>query len=252
MELPDILDKQLDTLHYLYKFRYLNTNQFQKLFHHKDPRTVQDWLSDLKKKGYVDFRDFDRKKFIANTKPAIYFLTKVARRKLKTNPKCEISVLNRVYQEKGISDKFVDRFIFLADIYLNLEIQMVKGEKLHFSTQANMKGFDYFPKPLPDVYFSIKGKTIKRYFLFLIDESIPWYKLDPKVREYVNYSNDNQWSSISHDPLPSFLFICPSFRTKKHLNNIINKEMPDISFFLSTKSEIVRSGFKGDAWQKVD
>ncbi len=46
MELPDILDKQLDTLLHLYKFHYLNTNQVQKLFHHKNPQRVQVWLKD--------------------------------------------------------------------------------------------------------------------------------------------------------------------------------------------------------------
>ena len=253
MELPKTTDKQLNTLLHLYKFHYLNTNQVQKLFKHKDTRNVQNWLKDLREKGYIEYRDFNRNKFIANTKPAIYFLTKVARKKLKTNPKCELEVLNRVYQEKGTSDKFVDRHIFLADIFLNLSSQMERSEKLHYSTQANLKGFNYFPKPMPDAYIAIKGpKKTKRYFLFLLDERTPWYILDKRIKDYLKYADDNQWSDYSHDPLPSFLIICPSQRTKKHLFRLISNEMPDTSFYLATKDDIERSGFKGDAWQKVE
>ncbi len=253
MELPETSDKQTNTLLHLYKFHYLNTNQVQKLFHHKDPQTVQVWLKDLREKGFIEYRDFDRKKFIANTKPAIYFLTKIARRKLKSFPKCEIQVLNRVYQEKGVSDKFVDKHIFIADIFLHMSDQMEKGEKLHFSTQANLKRFEYFPKPMPDAYIAIKGsKKTKRHFLFLIDGNIPWYKLDRRIKEYLAYTYDNKWSTFTNDPLPSFLFICPSRRTKKHLQRLISNELPDTSFYLSSKSEIERSGFKGDAWQKVE
>ncbi|MBI3341726.1 replication-relaxation family protein [Candidatus Curtissbacteria bacterium] len=252
MELPNTSDKQLNTLLHLYKFHYLNTNQIQKLFKHKDPQTVQFWLQDLRKKGYIDYRDFDRKKFIANTKPAIYFLTKVARRKLKTHPKCEIAVLNRVYQEKGTSDNFVNRHIFIADIFLNLRAQIEKDEKLHFSTQANLKGFYYFPKPMPNAYISIKSpKKTKRYFLILINERLPWYLLDKIFEDYLKYTDNNQWSDYSRDPLPSFLIVCPSQKTKKHLFKFICKEMPSTPFYLATKVEIERSGFKGSAWQKV-
>lgn len=253
MELPETSDKQLNTLLHLYKFHYLNTNQFQKLFKHKDPQTVQLWLKDLREKGYIDYRDFDRKKFIANTKPAIYFLTKVARRKLKTHPKCEIAVLNRVYQEKGTTDQFVNRHIFIADIFLNLATQIEKGEKLHYSTQANLKGFDYFPKPMPDAYISIKSpKKTKRYFLLFINERLPWYILDKLYKNYLKYTDNNQWSDFSNDPLPSFLIICPSQRTKKHIYKLISNEKPNTSFYLATKVEIERAGFQGNAWQKVE
>lgn len=50
MILTKITNKQLDTLYHLYKFRYLNTNQIQKLFKHKDPQTVQVWLKDLRER----------------------------------------------------------------------------------------------------------------------------------------------------------------------------------------------------------
>ena len=96
------------------------------------------------------------------------------------------------------------------------------------------------------------GKKTKRYFLFLIDERTPWYILDKRIEGYLEYSIDSHWSDYSHDPLPSFLIICPSQRTKKHLYRLISNEMPDTSFYLATKVDIERSGFKGDIWEKVE
>lgn len=251
MQLPEIKNKQLDILLYLYKFYFVNTNQLQKLFNHKEPQTVQEWLKDIRLKGYVQYYNFDRNKFISNTKPAVYYLTKLARKKLKSNPRCEISVLNRVYQRRP-SETFVNKHIFLTDIYLNLLSQMEKDEKLHFSTQADLRGFDYFPSPMPDAFIAIKStKKTKRYFLFCFDERIPWFRLEKRIKKYLEYVDDNSWNSYTKDPLPSFLFICPKEYVKKKIYKLISEEITKGKFFVATKEEIQQSGFQG-VWEKVE
>ena len=80
-----ITKKQKDILYYLYKFYFLNTNQLQKLCHHKKPQTVQKWLKDLKDKKYINIHKIKENKFIIKTEPSIYYLTKLARQKLKNN-----------------------------------------------------------------------------------------------------------------------------------------------------------------------
>ncbi len=251
MELPKLTDKQLNTLLYLYKFYFLHTNQLQKLFNHRKPQTVQEWLKYLKDKQYIRSYVVSSSKLIANTQPAIYYLTILARRKLKNNPKCEVSVLNRVYQSRP-SEGFVYKNIFLADIYLNLLSQMEGEEKLHFSTQANLKGFNYFPNPMPDAFIAIKTpKKTKRYFLFSFD-GIPWFRLESRIKKYLEYVDYNEWNNYTKDPLPSFLFICPKEYIKKKIYKLISREITDGKFFLATKQEILQSGFKGGAWEKVE
>ncbi len=253
LKLPKITNKQITLLYYLYKFYFLNTNQFQKLFHHKKPQTAQKWLKDLKDKKYIASFDFKENKFIANTKPAVYYLTKLARRKLKGNEKCDQNILNRVYQTKTLSNGFVINCVFLADIYINLASQMESGEKLHFSTKTNLKGFDYFPSPLPDAYIAIKTpKKTRRSFLILVNPKIPWRALNQKMINYVAYSYDNHWGDYSSDPLPSFLVICPNKGTQKHLDKVISDETPNTSFYLTTKDTIQEFGFIGDVWKKVE
>jgi hypothetical protein len=51
--LPAYTPKQEQLIIYLYQFRFLNTHQFQKLFNHKDPHRIKQWLKDLTTKGYL-------------------------------------------------------------------------------------------------------------------------------------------------------------------------------------------------------
>ena len=252
--LPETTDKELDTLLYLYKFRFIHTNQFQKLFKHKVPQTVQEWLKKLKNKGYViahDFNDTNHNGFIVRTKPTIYSLTKLARKKLKDYPTCEIEELDRVYQEKDVSESFINRFIFITDVYLNMLSQIGGQEKLHFSTQANLRGFEYFPTPMVDTFIAIKSpKKTKRYFLVLIDGRKPWLVQDNIIKQYTDYTDNNAWSDYSKDPLPTFLIICPNEQRKKHFYDLISNSLTNGSFYLATKFEIQESGFKAD-WQQV-
>jgi len=74
MILEPLTNQQKHIPNFLYKFRFINTNQFQKLFNHKEPNTVQDWLKDLKDKGYI-VSMYTRKVRGENTwhlKPVIY------------------------------------------------------------------------------------------------------------------------------------------------------------------------------------
>ena len=98
--LPKITKKQTDLLNYLYKFYFLNTNQFQKLLNHKNPQKIQKWLKDLKDKNYIATYDFKGNKFKERSEPFVYYLTTLARLKLKGNDKCDMGVLNRIYQTK--------------------------------------------------------------------------------------------------------------------------------------------------------
>lgn len=251
MELLEINDNQHEIFHQLYKFRFVNTNQFQKLFNHSNPTTVQKWLRKLRVEGYVAYRDFNRKKFVKNTKPAVFFLTRLARRKLKTDKKYLMPVLNLVYENIDRSEQFVDNHIFMTDLYLSLLTQEGK-DKLKFFTHYQLKEYTHFPQPLPFAYAVIKGtKKTQRYFIFLFEETKPWFIIEKNLEGYLSYVNDNTWSEFSQDPLPSFLFICKNDRIKGKIYKLISAAMTNGKFYVATKPELKRSGFKG-VWQKID
>lgn len=49
MKINKITPKQIEIILLLYKFRFLNTNQFKTLLKHKDIRRINSWLKDLNK-----------------------------------------------------------------------------------------------------------------------------------------------------------------------------------------------------------
>ena len=71
-ELAKITKKQQVILKLLYRFRFLNRIQIQALMRHKDPKTINLWLRDLRAKGYVEW--IYSTHFAEKTKPAVYYL----------------------------------------------------------------------------------------------------------------------------------------------------------------------------------
>lgn len=254
-KLPSITQKQKEIIVYLFKFRFLNTNHFQKLFNHKDPHRIKEWLSDLLEKNYVK-RNYDRKSFGENTKPAIYYLGPKARLVLKVEKNLELEQLEYVYSEHRRQKKFIEHCLFLADVYLYLLSQKEDSEDLKFFTKAELLGYEYFPQPLPDAFIAVKGQDVtRRYFLDLFDEYTPAFALRQRVRKYLDYADGSEWDeNTDFADLPSILFICPNDSTKKHINlyskAILEKTFEDkISLYLTTKTKISLNS--KDIWQKV-
>ena len=81
-ELPRLTKKQQEILRLLYSFRFLNRIQIQAFLGHKDPKTINLWLRDLRAKGYVEW--IYSTHFAEKTKPAIYYLSLNGVRHLRT------------------------------------------------------------------------------------------------------------------------------------------------------------------------
>lgn len=254
--LPPITAKQKEILLLLYKFRFLNTHQFQTLLNHKNANGILAWLRDLKEKGYI-YTNYSRKTFGENNKPAIHFLAPKARHILKDEECCSLQELNRVYKEKKKSEKFISHCLSLVDIYVFLDSQKEAEEELQFFTKAELGGYEYFPDPLPDAYISVKNREkTKRYFLDLFDEYTPPFVLRSRVKKYLEYAQEGNWEEATDNAaLPSILYVCPNGARKKHIyyytKSLLEKTFDDISFFLTTKDMITRSQ-NNNIWQKVE
>ncbi len=81
-DLPKLTKKQQEILRLLYSFRFLNRIQIQAFLCHKDPKTINLWLRDLRAKGYVEW--IYSTHFAEKTKPAIYYLGLNGVRHLRT------------------------------------------------------------------------------------------------------------------------------------------------------------------------
>jgi len=210
-----ITRKQKEILNYLYKFRFLNTHQIQKLLNHKNPNRSLTWIKDLIGKKCIK-RQYDRKSFQDNTKPATYYLGTQARHILKSENNLLIFFTkNELHDYEYFPNPLPDAFIAV-------------------------KGTD----------------STKRYFLDLFDEYTPPFVIRQRVRSYLEYVENSDWDeNTENTPLPSILFICPTESIKKHINlyakSLFEKTYEDkLSLFLTTKTRI-NLGNKNNIWQKV-
>ncbi len=253
-KLPKIKPKQIQIIQNLLKFRFLTTNQVQKLLDHKEPKHAQEWLKDLLDKKYIK-RVYDPKNFEENTRPAIYFLAPLSRSLLKSE--VDADSLEYIYKEHTRQDKFIYHCLSVADVYLYLLSQKNINEELNFFSKFELLKYEYFPDPLPDAFIAVKGETnTRRYFLDYFDEYTPSWVFRLRVRKYLEYADKNDWDeNTDFTPLPNILFVCPNENSKRHIQlyskALLEKTFEDkVALFLTTRSKL-QFGGKNNIWQKV-
>lgn len=199
-------------------------------------------------------RIYERKNNEYNGKPAIYSLSLLARQILKNHKKCNIHALNKLYKEKTRSESFIVDCLFIANLYLQL--RKLNQDKLKFFTKSQLEGYNYFPQPLPEAYIAIKEKKqekeiIKRYFILLINQTIPMKYLKMKMQKYIDYSESTEWAENTNNArMPSFLIISPTKSKKKSLLNFMRKQYPQKNFFLTTRDDLKFIEEK-NIWDKI-
>lgn len=241
MEINNITNKQLQILHLLYRYRFLNRNQLQLYLNHKDPRRIKTWLKNLTDQKVLN-------KIYYENKPAIYFLNTGSLPVLKDQG-LTTQQLKKVYREKNRSRKFVSRCLFLADIYFHFAGLLDKSGTLHFYTKADLSDFDYLFNPLPDAFIAIKKVKVKRYFLEIIDEKAPRFVLEKLIEKYFDYYQDKIWQNHTSHPFPSVLLICPTQSVLKTFREILSDEDGEINFFLTTKDKFTDGS--PEIWEKA-
>lgn len=255
--LPKITPNQKQIVKDLYKFRFINTHQFQKLFNHKDPTMVKEWLKDLKDKRYIG-SDYKRKDLEENRKPARHFLALLGRKMLKGQKGFDIDVLEKVYKEKGRQASFKNHCLEIVEMYLFLRSQKKPDEELKFFTQSNLAKYDYFADIEADAYVILQDKNkTRRFFLHIFKDSDPTWLPRQKIQKYIKYFNDNTWQeNTDGSPFPVVLFVVPTEKLKFHIFKygrpaLMKAITANIQLFVETK-EAIKTKDPKRLWQRVD
>lgn len=256
MQLPDTTKKHKEIIHLLYQFRFLNTNQFQKLLHHKNPKRIQIWLKQLKEMGYIT-TNYNPKNFLEKTQPAIYYLTSKSISLLKSYEDCYPGALKKIYSEKKRKKKFIDKCVDIADIALFLEAQKEPGEEITFFTENELEPYEYFPDPLPSAYITVDSQEgTQRYFLDVFESYTPSFVLRNRIKLYMKYVDSGSWEENAEGAeFPSILFVCPTPALKKHImlytKALFEKAYEEKFDLYVTTKEIIQNR-KDDIWEKVE
>lgn len=238
MNINNITKKQLEILNLLYRFRFLNRSQIQKLLNHKKISQINIWLKDLYDKKIIG-RNYSNR-LGDNIKPAIYYLKTKSKNYLKDQTEKDTKLMKRIYGEKNRSQKFINHCLLSADFYLDLKKSSL-SEEIFFYTKIDLLNHDYLPLNHPDAYVATKkSKKNKRYFLEIIDEDTPRFIIRAKIKQYLEYYNAQTWQDNTNHPFPKILILCPNDLIKKYLHSYIPRIMveenqEEVDFYLSTK-----------------
>ncbi len=241
---------------HLYKFRFLNRNHIQQLLNHKQFNRIIIWLDQLTASEHI--RRYYNPKTV--TLPAVYSLGLKGRKYLKDNPELKqikLTVLDRVWREHTLSNQFREHCLFIADCYLSL-VKLVKttGAKLHFYTKTDLLGLKYLILPHPDAYFSIEepNGNKKSYFLDVFDELPARMVIRKRIRQYFQYFENAYWQDHNKNAFPAIILACPDTRSYNYTNLQIQKQLeqsPELSFYLSLRSDIKSKGLLREVLYKV-
>lgn len=275
MDLPKLTKKQKDILYLLYSFRFLNRIQIQALMHHKDYKTINLWLKDLREKGYVEW--IYSTHFTEKTKPAIYYLGLNGIRFLKTFESYPIDDLRKRYREASRSQAYIDRCLLIADCCLHMESKRNDKYTYFYETEANYLRDSYYhflaDSELihPHLCFSkdkfddLSGEAIAQetYLLEVFDATLPRYRMKKRLENYIKYldEEDYEWKEgADTEKQPIILFVCPRtsdlIYAKRRTRGLLAKEWehddedkPRIRF--ATMEKLKEHGVTGKIWEEA-
>ncbi len=286
-ELPKITKKQQEILKLLYRFRFLNRIQVQALMGHKDPKTINLWLRDLRAKGYVEW--IYSTHFAEKTKPAIYYLglngVRYLRKLTTPNedgeqlPNYPPEELRKRYKEPTRSQSYIDHCILLADCCVSLRQQSTDKLNYFYQTEADyLLESSYYHFVLdseliqPSLIFCKDklddGKeetTLESYLLEVFDPTLPRYRMKKRLGDYVKYldEEDITWQEQTDtEKLPILLFVCPRttdlIYAKRRTRKLIadswewkneDEERPRIRF--TTADKLKQHGLLSKIWEEA-
>ncbi len=225
--LPPITKNQQSIIILIYRYRFLSRLHLQQMLNHKNPQKINLWLKDLTEKNYL-IRIYSTK-FGDNTKPATYHISTNGIRYLKQQTTVDTAQSQKFYHEKYRSLLFQEHCKIVADFVCNLQAYVKKHEKtVQILTKADFtKNSDddiqaFLQSLSPDLYYSCDVTGIAQAcFIEVIDEYIPAFILQRKIRRYIHALQDNSWESLNTDKFPSITFLLPTMKKLRSLQRII-------------------------------
>lgn len=265
MTIPSITPKQQEIIKLHYQYRFINTKQIQSFLKHKDKKTINMWLKDLREKHYLEW-DYSTK-FGENTKPAIYHTGINGVRYLKTQNEYPISAIRKLYRDGKREEPFIQKCILLADACLHFMKKSTDTLKVTFSFETTSdyekenSPFHFLTKTQiePSLCFIKQKNSKKTYYLVdVFDATLPTYRVRRRIRNYMEFYQSGDWESNIAKTFPIILFICPTKTdliyakryTKKLLEENQNPEYLHLRF--STVDDIKEFGITGEIWEEVE
>lgn len=241
-----ITNKQQSILTLLYRFRFLNRIQIQKLLRHKYHKRIIDWLNDLTEKEYIG--KIYSTKYGEINKPAIYFIGINGIRHLKALG-LPTNQLNRLYKEKEKSESLVSKHIYIADICLDMQSKNDEKTKYLAATSSDLTDenykFHFLSELSPDLLIAKMSEGMRKYYILEIFEpTLPMYSIKKRIKNYIDLYFSNSWEDATGEGFPAIILVCetlPMVVAVKRLAKQLMGEYEELSELTNiyTKVELI-------------
>ena len=236
MTLPPITNKQKEIIFLLYRFRFLNRIQIQKLLKHKNPKNINVWLRDLTEKNYTG-------RIYENTRegmiiPARYYLAKNGIKFLRTQPTIEKSYLPKLHKEDRRTKSFIQKCLLIGDIYLSLVEKLGMSPGFKFYTQSDFPKDGVIRELSPSFAYirEINGE-IEHYACEILEKGMDNRKMEGRIKKYIEFFSEDE------DSGNNIVIICPNDGILRHVNRFTQKyiedeNIEDLNLHFSTKERL--------------
>lgn len=265
MTIPYITPKQQEIIKLHYQYRFINTKQIQNFLKHKNKKTINIWLKDLREKQYLEW-DYSTK-FGENTKPAIYHTGINGIRFLKTQDNYSRAVMQKLYRDGKREEPFIQSCILIAGACLNLIAKSTDTSDATFSFETvsdyakENSRFNFLTETEVEPSFCfIKQKSSKKiyYLVNVFDTSLPTYRIRKIIRNYYDFYQSGEWENNIIKIFPVILFICPTKSTliyaKRYTKKLLeeNQNPDDLHIRFSTADDVKEFGITGEIWEEAE
>jgi len=266
MTIPYITAKQQEIPKLIYKFRFLNRLQIQKLLNHKYHNRIIDWLNDLVEKEYIEKLPKDNT-FEQRTKPTVYRIGINGIRFLKIQDDYSMEVIQKLYRDGKREEPFVSRCTLIADACLNLIQKSTNTSDTTFSfeTQSDYTSensqFHFLTETEiePSLCFVKKKSSRKTYYLVdVFDSTLPTYRVRKRLRNYFEFYQSSEWENNTGKKFPIVLFICSTkanlIYAKRHTKKLLQdyQNPTDLHIRFATVDEVKKFGISGEIGEEVE
>jgi hypothetical protein len=230
--LPPLTPKQQAILKLLYKYRFLNRIQIQKLLKHKDKRRIISWLKYLRDKQYVDWH-YDSTDFIAKSQPGIYYLSLNGIRYLRSLNEYPNEELRKRYKEPRRTQAFIDRCLLITDCCISLQTKSNNELKYVCVLPADYtdpdSGYGSLSELKPSLCFIKQDENqTTSYLLEVLDPLMPRYAVRKRIKDYTEYLASGDWQDkTEYDEPPVILVACPTAADLMYAKRRAKKETED-------------------------
>lgn len=246
--------KQLDLLNLVAKYRFVSSNNIQTYFKLKSRGGVYEKLNVLVKAGHLAAH-YD-KSFKFQYRSASYYLTPKGLREVqKQLPYITDTIIRNAYSDKNASDGLMQKSTELFEQAQSLA-RNYPGMKV--LTARQLGDFDYFPKPLSDLYLAHQvDKETRRYFLFNLRDTKRYdVAVYSCIKKLISYREADTYAESGNE-FPAVLFVCHSAAierlAQRVMRSTLSKSYESISAYTTSYQALIRQDdIDQPIWSSVD